>query len=186
MIPIDFEGRNVVMGQPTNWDEATNGRCNGLPANRDNAGNIISVWQPSAEERIRIAAGQNIVLTCFTVQPPVTLSVAAIYDKETVIRTDSENYKALLAAIERPPSPDPELRKLMNHKPAWDKWEEDTAAAVSRARKMNVMQLANLRDMILSPPPFTRGDDIDQPKLSLLARIKRALFGARSTPDTAR
>jgi hypothetical protein len=83
MNPIKFEGRNRTFGAPKDWDEEKNGICYGLPAKQDEAGNIISVWQPTPAERARIAKGENIVLSCFTIQPPVILTIAPIYDENS-------------------------------------------------------------------------------------------------------
>jgi hypothetical protein len=92
--PVKFEGFNTNYGAPKNWDEATEGVCNTLPVFKDEAGNIISVWEPTPAERARIMAGENIVLSCYTIQPPVRLSVEPLQDVDRLKamrnqRTDS-------------------------------------------------------------------------------------------------
>lgn len=39
---------------------------------------ILSVWEPTADERARIAAGENIELAVWGGQPPVALQLTAV------------------------------------------------------------------------------------------------------------
>lgn len=76
MKPVLFEGHDVVLGAPSDWDAERDGPCSGLPVKRDK-GRCISCWEPSSEERAAIAAGANIYLSVFSgrTQPPVGLIV---------------------------------------------------------------------------------------------------------------
>jgi hypothetical protein len=59
MKPTFFTGFDKVLGAPTGWD-ASQGECEGLPVMvRD--GVCISYWEPTPEERERIAKGGYIV-----------------------------------------------------------------------------------------------------------------------------
>lgn len=79
MRPINFPGANINFTAPRNWNDEKDGVCGDLPVcvNKEH-GQFTSVWEPSAEERERIAKGENIALTCVGVQTPVRLDVALI------------------------------------------------------------------------------------------------------------
>lgn len=71
----------VSFGKPKDWDDERDGKCNALPVLR--TGSVcLSVWEFTPEERRRIAAGENLTLSCVGGQPPVLLTVAPIYDPE--------------------------------------------------------------------------------------------------------
>ena len=78
MKAVRFPGANVNYGKPKNWDETKDGPCHTLPTHVDEHGNILSVWEPTPEERAMLLDGGNIVLTCHGIQPPVRLDVALI------------------------------------------------------------------------------------------------------------
>ncbi len=74
MKPIDFPESNVLYVAPDGMDD-----CDGLPACRVpsplTSAVIVSCWEPSDEERARIAAGGPVWLWVHGgVQPPVSLT----------------------------------------------------------------------------------------------------------------
>lgn len=81
MNPVRFEGSQVI-GAPKGWDHDKDGECAGLPAKitvtSSDLPMFTSIWKPTEEERARIARGENIALSCFSLQPPVMVSVADI------------------------------------------------------------------------------------------------------------
>jgi hypothetical protein len=74
MTPVKFEGHDVVLKPPKDWDARKNGECCELPIMVDR-GCVISCWEPTDEERHAIANGANIYLRVFGGQPPVELIV---------------------------------------------------------------------------------------------------------------
>lgn len=129
MKPIDFPGRETILGAPADWDEAQHGPCEGLPIIRQD-GACVSLWEATPEERAAIAAGANIWLHVHSgrTQPPVGLAVgkapepdaAATYEAPRdpaaavrvrgVGRVADEPRALLLMLTERPT--DDELRAL--------------------------------------------------------------------------
>jgi hypothetical protein len=81
MNPVRFEGAEII-GKPAKWDDAKDGECVGLPAQVSILPNgmkmFTSVWKPTPEERIAIAEGANIALSCFGAQTPVMLTAEYI------------------------------------------------------------------------------------------------------------
>ncbi|MBK7885493.1 MAG: hypothetical protein IPJ81_18140 [Chitinophagaceae bacterium] len=75
MLPIDFEGTNLILSKPANM---TDEQCTALKAYKgvDNDGFpfFVTAWQPSKEDIESINSGKPIMLkilgTCF---PPVAL-----------------------------------------------------------------------------------------------------------------
>lgn len=84
---IKFDGFNVEMGKPKDWNEETHGECYSLPvlqARQDNGLlTCTSVWSLTDEERAQIAAGANVALICVGGQPPVSLHVVDAPELET-------------------------------------------------------------------------------------------------------
>lgn len=80
MNPVKFPNAHII-GRPRGWKES-DGECVGLPAHvtftPSGTPHFISIWKPTDEERQRIAAGENIALSCFGAQVPVALSVEAV------------------------------------------------------------------------------------------------------------
>jgi len=76
MTPVKFDGYDVVLGAPPDWDEVQHGPCIGLPVMRGPE-TCTSVWKPTIAERLRILFGGNIQLTVAAggTQPPVALGV---------------------------------------------------------------------------------------------------------------
>lgn len=59
---IVFDGANLILKPPKDWNEELNGPCETIAAFQG-GGRIVTVWEPTDEERTAIAAGQNIVLS---------------------------------------------------------------------------------------------------------------------------
>lgn len=75
MKPINFPEAHQTLGQPPDWDEAKYGVVEGLRVARI-SGTIMSVWQPTDEERAAIANGASIELYVFgDGMPPVAVEV---------------------------------------------------------------------------------------------------------------
>ena len=81
MNSIKLPGANVVFHAPSNWDEAKHGKCSDLHVFVTPERVCISVWEPTPEERARILAGDNVVLSVAGNQVPVHLSVASIREQ---------------------------------------------------------------------------------------------------------
>jgi len=68
-----------VLGAPGGWDKSTQGPCGGLPIQDidTSAGpGMMSVWEPTPEELVRLNAGAKVSLVVLgTAHPPVSLSV---------------------------------------------------------------------------------------------------------------
>ena len=69
MKPIRFDEANVLYAASDDWDE--------LPAMQmDAPQNVVSVWEPTHEERIAIAEGGNVEIAVMgTSQPPISVNV---------------------------------------------------------------------------------------------------------------
>lgn len=126
MKPIDFPGREAILGAPADWDEAQHGPCEGLPIIRQD-GVCVSLWEATPEERDAIAAGANIWLHVHSgrTQPPVGLAVGRPPDRASyeaprdpsvavrvrgIGRVGDEPRALLLMLTERPT--DDEIRAL--------------------------------------------------------------------------
>ncbi len=76
MTPTTFQGVDVVLGAPTNWDSETHGPCDGLPIMRRD-GVCISRWSLSWRERFAVLFRG--VVWCHVAsgdtQPPISLTV---------------------------------------------------------------------------------------------------------------
>jgi len=72
MNPLNFPGVNRNYTAPKGMDN-----CGTLPVHVDQ-GVCHSVWEPTEDERRRIAAGENVVLSIWGHQPPVAVTVASI------------------------------------------------------------------------------------------------------------
>jgi hypothetical protein len=76
MIPRVIAGFTRALAKPKNWDEAKNGPCLGLPildhVDENGEPSMISAWQPTDEEIIRIMEGAPVYLRVRgTIHPPV-------------------------------------------------------------------------------------------------------------------
>lgn len=131
MKPIDFAGANANFNAPKNWDATRNGPCRVLPTKVDENGRIMSVWEPSQRERRQIAHGDNVLLTCFVIQPPVTLSIAATDDK-THIGLPAAEYKKFIDDLDAPSAPNEALRALFRPDPWFDHWDQPRRALLAR------------------------------------------------------
>jgi hypothetical protein len=71
-----FEGVDVVLGAPKDWDATKHGPCVGLPIMRRD-GVCISRWVPTWRERLRILFGRAIYahVASGMTQPPIALTV---------------------------------------------------------------------------------------------------------------
>lgn len=71
-----FEGVDLVLGAPPNWNEAEHGPCSGLPVMR-REGICISRWQPTLRERIALLFGRGVYVHVASgmTQPPISLTV---------------------------------------------------------------------------------------------------------------
>lgn len=83
MKPIPFHEMDLVLGAPKDWDEATQGKCVGLPIRRVDDG-CFSVWEPTPEERAIIAAGGSVTVHVFSglTQPPIAVGARASENPE--------------------------------------------------------------------------------------------------------
>ena len=59
MQPIALPHTTRVLGAPPFWDEATDGKCEGLPIS-DGAGFIASYWKPTWRERLAVLFGKPV------------------------------------------------------------------------------------------------------------------------------
>jgi len=84
MIPKHIRNATRVLGKPTDWDDAENGPCVGLPIldyEEPSTGvkYMISLWEPSPEELKAIIAGAPIKLwVCGVAHPVVALGVGEV------------------------------------------------------------------------------------------------------------
>jgi len=76
MNPIYFEGYDITLKPPRDWDEAKYGPCTSLPI-QSRSGVSLSVWKPSLRERLAVLFGAKIALHIVSGQghPPVGLSL---------------------------------------------------------------------------------------------------------------
>lgn len=76
MKPVSFKKQQGVLGAPLDWDEARDGKCEGLPFVRAH-GCIYSVWKPDSwRERIGLLLGKPVTLVVHQyAQPPVSIMV---------------------------------------------------------------------------------------------------------------
>lgn len=75
MKPVLFEGHDVVLGAPKNWNAEKQGECIGLPVMRERDG-YLSCWELTDDERKAIAAGANVWLKIVgDGHPPVWIAV---------------------------------------------------------------------------------------------------------------
>lgn len=66
---------DAVLGAPKDWDEAKNGKCEGLPVKIIN-GAFVSLWKPSPEELFLLNQGMPLALHIHSpVHPAVSLGV---------------------------------------------------------------------------------------------------------------
>lgn len=76
-----IEGATRTLGAPHDWDEATSGKCYGLPVRDvviDGAPYMVSAWEPSPAELQALINGESIHLFIRgTVHPVVMLGVVA-------------------------------------------------------------------------------------------------------------
>jgi hypothetical protein len=79
MKPIVFEGYELILGAPKDWDASVNGPCLGLPIARDN-GCCVSVWDLSWRERLAVLFGGRIAVWVHSgrTQPPIALGVTTV------------------------------------------------------------------------------------------------------------
>jgi hypothetical protein len=100
MKSIKFHGANLTLKKPRNWDEERDGECSDLSV-RAVDGQFTSVWAPSMEERLAIAAGQNVVLNIASSKhPAVMLTVADIQPIEPDISNLSPSEIQVLRTID--------------------------------------------------------------------------------------
>ena len=64
MLPLKFEGHNVIMGEGQPDYEP-------LPAFKDNDGVITTLWEFTPEEREAIANGENLMIQVSTFNKPL-------------------------------------------------------------------------------------------------------------------
>jgi hypothetical protein len=99
MRAVAFEGATHHFAPPRDWNADPNGPCETLSVrvSEPNPGiNLYqSVWTFTDEERQRIAAGENVVLTVFNLQPAVALDVAAIPELKTIEVTPDPGPKTI-------------------------------------------------------------------------------------------
>jgi hypothetical protein len=87
---VDTTLTNVRLGAPPNWDQSKDGRCEALPAYRDDGGldgytTHTSFWLPSAEDLARLNAGEPIALTIYgNTHPVVSVHMAHSVTKEHI------------------------------------------------------------------------------------------------------
>ncbi len=63
MRSVKFDGANLRLGPPADWDAARHGECLTIWGLRDRkAQTVTTIWQPTPEEREAIAAGANVAL----------------------------------------------------------------------------------------------------------------------------
>lgn len=61
MKAVKFHGANLRLTPPKGWDEAKHGKCLTIYGHRKD-GQVTTVWEPTAEERAKIAAGANVAM----------------------------------------------------------------------------------------------------------------------------
>lgn len=77
-----IEGANCTLGPPASWDKVSDGNCSSLAilAEPTESGALVmsSVWFPTPEELVAIAAGAPVKLWVYgSGHPPVMLGVGA-------------------------------------------------------------------------------------------------------------
>ncbi|MCP1539972.1 hypothetical protein [Methylorubrum extorquens] len=83
MRTIHFDGANVRLKPPADWDAAKNGLCLTIYGLRDKErGTFATVWTFTDEERAAIAAGHNLVMSTVGGFPPTAMSVANVPETE--------------------------------------------------------------------------------------------------------
>lgn len=98
MTPIIFEGHNMLLGTPKDWDEKTNGPCLTMPVLFAN-NMYMSVWAPSDAERQLILGGRNIALFCINNQPPVLLQTVEIVGDLVPVKRDLKVGKSVFEVL---------------------------------------------------------------------------------------
>lgn len=61
MKAVKFHGANLRLTPPKDWDETKHGKCLTIYGHRKD-GQVTTVWEPTDEERARIAAGANVAM----------------------------------------------------------------------------------------------------------------------------
>ncbi len=76
MKPETFEGVDLVLGAPRNWDAAEHGPCDGLPVMR-REGVCTSRWALTWRERFAVLFGRRVYahVASGQTQPPISLTV---------------------------------------------------------------------------------------------------------------
>lgn len=81
MNPVRFEG-STPFGAPKGWDHDKNGKCGALPVQISETDHgmrmYTSVWKFTDEERAAVLRGENLVITCWSAQVPIMLSVHSV------------------------------------------------------------------------------------------------------------
>jgi hypothetical protein len=70
MRPVSLESPTRRLGAPSSWDHAEDGICHTLEI-LDHDGWMISAWEPTPQERERLAAGARIFLQVQGTRHPV-------------------------------------------------------------------------------------------------------------------
>lgn len=79
MKPIKFKEANKTYTAPKDWDAEKHGECGDLhvyEGDREGRKVVVSCWQPTKHEALRISKGEPIFLEITGGQPPVGISVA--------------------------------------------------------------------------------------------------------------
>ncbi len=85
MTPETFEGVNITLTSPENWDEKKRGLCKDLPVKRED-GTCTSRWSLTPAERRAVYDGAHICVQIASgnTQPPISLTVEQLYlNKQT-------------------------------------------------------------------------------------------------------
>ena len=76
---------------------------------------------PDAKRTLqRAAAVSNKTVTEFLVDAGLNAAFDALADRR-VFQLDAKRWKAFMAALDNPPKDNPGLRKLLAHKPVWER-----------------------------------------------------------------
>jgi hypothetical protein len=83
VIPGRIEGANCTLGAPDGWDKSRDGSCSSLAIRAEavESGRLLmeSVWFPTPEEMVAIAAGAPVKLSVYgSGHPPVMLGVGDV------------------------------------------------------------------------------------------------------------
>jgi hypothetical protein len=73
MISVRIEGANVDFGKPPDWDDES-GHCATLAVKHAIVGGhhvLISAWEPTPEELVKLNAGETIKLMIYSKSHPV-------------------------------------------------------------------------------------------------------------------